>query len=150
VSDSHGGIWGPDLRPNPFASWLWAKGVDRASLLEALEAGRVCFGDPFLFKGEFAFGVEDAFMGDTLYVASGSRPSGWVEIEPWRHDLDIRLVQVKIEPGREPAYIRRARLENARRGFEITVDRACFARIEVYGPEGEPLVFSNPVWLIPE
>lgn len=150
VSDSHGGMWGPDLRPNPFASWLWAEGADRASLLYALEAGSLCFGDPFLFAGEFAFGVEDAFMGDTLYVGRGDRPSGWIHLEPWEEGFDIRLVQVKIEPGRQPAYIRRGGLEDARHGFEIPVEGACFARIEIYGPEGEPLVFSNPVWLIPE
>jgi hypothetical protein len=150
VSDAHGGLWGPDLRPNPFASWIWAEGVDRSSLLKALGAGRVCFGDPFLFKSKLAFGVDGAFMGDTLRVERGAEPAGWIRITPWVDDLDVRLVLVKIEAGREPVYIRRDRLSEPRGGFKILVEEACFARIEVYGKDGGPLVFSNPVWLMPE
>lgn len=150
VSDAHGGVWGSDLRPNPFATWIWAEGKDRASLLQALEAGRVCFGDPFAFGSRFAFGVEGAFMGDTLRVGPGEEVRGWVEIEPWVDGLDVVLVEVKIEPGPEPVYISRASLADARGGFDIRVEDPCFARIEVYGEDGRPLAFSNPVWLIPE
>lgn len=150
VSDAHGGIWGPDLRPNPFASWIWAEGKDRSSLLQSLRAGRVCFGDPFLFRSKLAFGVDGAFMGDTLRVERGAGPTGWIKIEPWVDDLEVRLVQVRIEAGREPGYIRRDILTNPRGGFKIPVEEACFARIEVYDPGGRPLAFTNPVWLIPE
>jgi hypothetical protein len=150
VSDSHGGVWGAGLRPNPFASWVWAPDKDRNSLLYALRAGRVCFGNPFLFACRFAFGIEGAFMGDTLYVSPGHEATGWVYLEPWQDGLDFRIVQVKMEAGREPVYIRRHSLSDIGDGFEIQVEDTCFARVEVYGQDGEPLVFSNPVWLIPE
>jgi hypothetical protein len=149
VSDAHGGVWGPDLRPNPFASWIWAEAKDRDSLLRALKSGRVCFGDPFLWNGRFAFGVGGAFMGDTLYVKSGQEPRAFMLMEPWVNGADVRLVQVRLKAGREPEYIRRESIENARGGFRIRVDEPCFARLEVYGPDGDALVFSNPVWLIP-
>jgi hypothetical protein len=150
VSDAHGGIWGSELRPNPFATWIWARGKDRESLLESLRAGRVCFGEPFAFKSHLAFGVEDAFMGDTLYVERGEEVEGWVEIKPWVEDLDIRLVQVRIGDGPEPVYLARSSLRDPAGGFGIEVRQPCFARVEVYAADGRPLVFSNPVWLIPD
>lgn len=149
VSDAHGGIWGPDMRPNPFATWIWAEDKDRDSLLEALRAGRVFFGNPFLYRGEFMFGVNDVPMGDTLYVRGGEEVRGWVRMEPWVSDLEVRLVHVKIAAGREPRYISRDTLADPEGGFSLVVNEAAFARIETYGPGGEPLVFSNPVWLIP-
>jgi hypothetical protein len=150
VSDAHGGVWGPDLRPNTFATWIWAEDKDRSSLLEALEAGRVCFGDPFLYSGEFAFGVDGAFMGDTLHVKRGEEPIGWMRLDPWVDGAQVRLVQVRLGAGRVPAYIVRDWIADPADGFVLNVEEACFARLEVYGPDGEPLMFSNPVWLIPE
>jgi len=149
VSDAHGGVWGSDLRPNPFASWLWAEDEDRDSLLRALRAGRVCFGDPFKFTSRLAFGVDDAFMGDTLFAEPGTEVTGWVDIEPQVDGIELRLVVVKIEAGREPVYIRRDTSVDPGAGFGIRVEEACFARVEVYARDGAPLAFTNPVWLIP-
>jgi hypothetical protein len=149
ASDSHGGYWGPDMVPNPFASWIWAKSKDADDLLRALKAGRVAFGDPFLWKSDFAFGVEEAMMGDTLFT---DRPTvrGWIHMVPWRDDVDIRLVQVELKKGRELSVIRNESIDYDRSGIEIDVDRPCFVRTEVYSDDGTPLVFSNPVFLLPK
>jgi hypothetical protein len=149
ASDTHGGRWGPDMVPNPFASWIWAASDGQNDLLEALRLGHVAFGDPFLWKSKFAFGVEDVMMGDTLAVAEGDEVTGWIRMEPRRDDIEVRLVQVRIKPGRDLEVLRNEVVPYGREGFPIKVEDACFARIEIYGRDGTPLVFSNPVFLIP-
>jgi len=149
TSDSHGGIWGPDMEPNPFASWVWSQSNSADDLLESIRSGRVVFGDPFLWKSRLVFGVGDALMGDTLFVDEGVGANGWIYMEPRREDIKIRLVQVEIRETEEPDVIRLEEIENTRAGFTIMVDRPCFARIEVYDENDIPLAFTNPVYLIP-
>jgi hypothetical protein len=149
ASDSHGGKWGPEMVPNPFASWIWATSKGADDLLRGLKAGRVAFGDPFLWRAEFAFGVDDAIMGDTLLI-DHSPVTGWIHMVPPRDDIDIRLIQVEIKKGSELAVIRDESIEYDRYGIEIEVDRPCFVRTEIYRDDGTPLVFSNPVFLIPK
>jgi hypothetical protein len=149
ASDTHGGLWGPDMVPNPFASWIWARSDSQDELLKALKAGHVAFGDPFFWQSDFAFGIEDAMMGDTLAVEEGRDVNGWVRMDPWRSDVDLRLVQIALGEGWEPEVIRREVIGLERDGFAIRFDRPCFVRVEVYERDGTPLVFSNPVFLIP-
>ena len=149
ASDTHGGRWGPDMVPNPFASWVWAPSKGQNDLLEALRLGHVAFGDPFLWKSKFAFGIQDVMMGDTLSVASGDEVTGWIRMEPRRDDVEVRLVQVRIKQGRDLEVLREQVIDYWGEGFPIKVTDECFARIEVYGRDGTPLVFSNPVFLIP-
>jgi hypothetical protein len=149
VTDSHGGVWGPDMLPNSFASWIWAKDKSRESLLAAVKAGRVCFGDPFLWEGRFAFGVEEAFMGDTLHVEPGKDVHCWILMDPWEDGMEVRFVHVKIESRRQPRIIDQGSLDSPGDGFNVHVEDPGFVRVEVYGRDGDPIVFSNPVWLIP-
>ncbi len=149
TSDSHGGIWGPDMEPNPFASWVWSQSNSSGDLLESMRSGRVVFGDPFLWKSRLVFGVGDALMGDTLFVDEGVEATGWIYMEPRQEDIKIRLVQVEIQETEEPNVIRLEDVENTRAGFTIMADRPCFARIEVYDENNAPLAFTNPVYLIP-
>jgi hypothetical protein len=148
-SDSHGGMWGPDMEPNPFATWIWAASREADDLLDAMRAGAMSFGDPFLWESRLAFGVGETLMGDTLFVGESKEVQGWLYMEPWRSDVEIRLVQVEAQPGDELNTIRSETVENTRGGFSIRVDRPCFARVEVYDNNGIPLAFSNPVFLIP-
>ncbi len=147
ASDTHGGAWGPDMVPNPLASWVWAEGKGRDQLLRALKAGRVAFGDPFLWTSKFAFGVGPVMMGDTLELPGECDVQGWIHMDPWRSDIDLRLVQIRIKRGRELSVIRRESIEYPRDGIPIHVAEPCFVRVEVYEKDGTPLVFSNPVFL---
>lgn len=149
ATDSHGGTWGPDMVPNPFASWVWARSKDADDLLKALKAGRVTFGDPFLWRGKLAFGVEDAMMGDTLLVDRGGLVQAWIHMEPWRSDVRIKLVQTEIKKGKDLTVIRDEFIEYDRQGVPVKVDRACFVRAEIHSNDGNPLIFTNPVFLIP-
>jgi hypothetical protein len=148
-SDSHGGIWGPNMEPNPFATWIWSTSDGADDLLDAMRSGRMVFGDPFLWKSELFFGVGDALMGDTLFVESGEEVGGWIHMEPWRRDLEVRLVQVEIRSSDEVRRIRSDVVEDTRGEFAIKTKKPCFARIEVYTEDGIPLAFTNPVYLIP-
>jgi hypothetical protein len=148
-SDSHGGRWGPEMLPNPFASWIWAESDGPDDLLEGLRAGHLAFGDPFFWKSDFAFGVEGAMMGDTLLVGPGDAPEAWLEIEPWRDDVEVRLIQVAISKDSRVEVLAEETLGPWRRGRPLSVEVPCYARVEIYEPDGTPLVFSNPVYLMP-
>lgn len=148
-SDSHGGPWGPDMEPNPFATWIWSASDGADDLLDAMRSGKMVFGDPFLWKSGLFFGVGNALMGDTLFVGKGEEVEGWVHMEPWRRDVTVRMIQVEIGESDEVSTIESAAIEDTRAPFGIKVDRPCFARIEVYDSKGVPLAFTNPVYLIP-
>jgi hypothetical protein len=148
ASDSHGGRWDPEMVPNPFASWVWSEGRSQDELLRALKDGRVAFGDPFLWSSKFAFGVESTLMGDTLFVNAGDELKGWLWMEPWRHDVDLRIKQVRLKKGRDLDIVRYESVECSREGIPIVFDGPCFVRVEIYQPDGTPLVFSNPVFLL--
>jgi hypothetical protein len=155
TSDSHGGAWGPDMRPNCFASWVWAPSAGAGDLLGAIKAGRVAFGDPFAWKGGLAFGVQsgagEALMGDTLLAVNRSA-TGWIATEQALGDCTLKLVQVALGQGRQVEEVRKAErtIDPAEaEAFEITVTDSCYVRVEVYGKDGTPLVFSNPVYLLP-
>jgi hypothetical protein len=148
-SDSHGGVWGPDMEPNPFATWVWSVGETSENLIDAMRSGSMVFGDPFLWKSSLAFGVGEALMGDTLFVDKRQEVRGWLYMEPWRSDIQVRLVQVETGKSDQRDVIRSDIIEDIRDGFSIEADRPSFARIEVYDTRGVPLAFTNPVFLIP-
>jgi hypothetical protein len=112
TSDSHGGVWGPDMVPNPFGTWVWAGTPDAADLIKALKRGHAAFGDPFGFKSDFVFTAGDskgreAMMGDTLVAARASEVSMRVGFEPAPGEVRVEAVEVKMSPERELRATRR-------------------------------------------
>jgi hypothetical protein len=118
TTDSHGGVWGPDMIPNPFASWVWAASPSAPDLIDGMRRGRVAFGDPFAWESELGFFASAAgaprvsneptgltghgvTMGDTLVVPAGSAVSTWAEISPPRDGIEVTQVLVRMKPGRE-------------------------------------------------
>lgn len=154
TSDSHGGEWGPDMVPNPFATWIWAETSDAVDLIEALRRGHAAFGDPFNFKGDFAFMAKDskgrtAMMGDTLVVPAASKVIAWAVFEPTPDSLNVELVEVKMNRGRVIDGTRRL-LSGTPYGLSVVAKDSCFVRLEVRAGDGTPLVFSNPIYVFPE
>ena len=155
TSDSHGGVWGPDMVPNPFATWVWSAGAGAADLLAAVKRGRAAFGDPFLWKSALAFTVDgedglSAMMGDTLYVSGGSRARGRLEITPARDDVDVRMVRVKLKKARQvDRTTETLKVAAGVSNFPVAVDGACYVRLEIYAKDGTPLIFTNPIFLFP-
>ncbi len=148
VSDSHGGRWEPNMLPGDFATWIWARSKDADELLKALKHGRVAFGDPFFWNGKFAFGIEDALMGDTLHVEEGGTAQAWILIDPPRDDIIVRLLQVEIRKGRDLSIVRDDTLQAECRKVSVKTTAPTYVRIEVYARDGTPLIFSNPVFLL--
>jgi hypothetical protein len=155
VSDSHGGAWGPDMIPNPFASWIWAPSASAADFLAAIKRGRVAFGDPFLWKSALAFSVQgedgrSAVMGDTLYFTGRRSVRGQVRIEPGRDDVEVRVVRVKMKQAREvEKTVEVQSAAAAASGFSIAVGEPCYVRVEIYAKDGTPLIYTNPIFLFP-
>lgn len=154
TSDSHGGVWGADMVPNPFATWIWARTSEADDLIKALRRGHAAFGDPFNFKSDFAFIAEGgegriAMMGDTLVVPAASTVSAWAAFEPMPDALEVEVVEVKMKQGRVIDATRR-RLAGRPYGLPIVVGDSCFVRLEVRASDGTPLVFSNPIYIFPE
>jgi len=148
VSDSHGGRWEPNMVPGDFATWIWARSKDADEIIKALRHGRVAFGDPFFWKGRFAFGIENVLMGDTLHVAGKREARGWILMDPPREDILVRLIQIEIKKGRSLSVAREDTLRADFRTIPIETFVPSYVRVEIYGLDGTPLVFSNPVFLL--
>ncbi|MCP4201536.1 MAG: hypothetical protein GY769_06325 [bacterium] len=153
VSDSHGSEWGPRMKPNHFATWIWSEGPGADQLIEAIRRGRMVFGDPFVDVGRFYFRVGDAEMGDRVAVRKEPQELR-VAVEEWFEPANHRLylVQARIRPQRERVlYMTGITQADYRREIvadePLTVDvsRPCFLRLELYDIEGRPLRFTNPI-----
>lgn len=153
TTDSHGDPWGPAMGPNPFATWLQADGLEPQPLLEALRRGRAAFGNPFHWDGLFTLRVGGAAMGGDTTVDSAELPVE-VRFTPWLDTIRLFLVQGVLQPGLDVEYLHdRTELPRGRTVF-VETTRPTFVRLEAYRfasddpPEGEPVAFTNPVWLL--
>ena len=150
VTDSHGGEWQAQI--NPMTTWILAPSSSAPDLLEAVRAGRMYFGNPLEWSGDFGFRVGQALMGDRLPSPGGSQLLTF-ELDPWPEDYRVFLVQGLIQPDRSVEYLhRRTRLK---RGVTRRIDtsRPSFVRLEAWRGAGErglaPVAFTNPVVLHP-
>jgi hypothetical protein len=154
VSDSHGDVWGTQMLPGPFSTWVLAASNNKDALLAGLRQGRVYFGNPFLWKGVFAFQLGDAVMGDHTVNSLQSRQLV-VDFNPWPDDVGVYLVQGVLQPGMEVEYLHER--TPVLRGETVTVDtsRPTFVRLEAWKTTengrfalGEPIVFTNPIVML--
>ncbi len=152
TADCHGGEWGEDMTPNPLATWIWAPDPGAASLLEAIRAGRLYFGNPFLWSGELSIRVDGGWMGDRIAT---SKPTAHLHVylSPIPDGGRVYLVQGRIKPGLEVDYIQARTAIDATRPVTLDTTEPSFVRVEVYresSGSSEPIVFSNPIFLMPE
>ncbi len=153
VSDTHGSEWGPSMRPNRFATWIWSEGVTSEQLIAATRKGRMVFGDPFAYAGRFYFRIGEAEMGDRVRVRKTPqmlRIGVDEQFDLRKHK--VLLVQGRIRPenpaelyfdqGADGDHRREVRPDR-----EITVDvsQPCFVRLEIHDRDGNPLRFTNPI-----
>ncbi|MGQ9809962.1 MAG: hypothetical protein ACUVQ7_01290 [bacterium] len=147
VSDSHGGFWEREMVPSNFATWIWAYSCSTDDLLDGLKKGRSAFGDPFLWRGRFCFGIEDAMMGDTLFVDDVKDLHAWLLMEPALEDASVQIVQVMINHRKQIDYVRNDRVAGLPDHIAISAVTPSYVRLEIYDGLGNPVVFSNPVFL---
>ncbi len=148
VSDSHGGFWGREMVPGNFATWIWARSASATDLIEGLKLGRVAFGDPFLWRGRFSFGIEDAMMGDTLEVDGSKDLWGWMIMEPPLENPSVRVIHAMVGNQEDVGYVKRETIAGLPDHISISPVTPSFVRIEIYDASGNPVVFSNPVFLV--
>lgn len=148
VSDSHGGKWEREMVPSAFATWIWAYSKSSDDLIDGLRKGRVAFGDPFLWRGKFCFGVKQAIMGDTLLVSEGEGVEAWLVMEPELVGGSVSIVQVRISPQGQVNYVKRVQVSGIPKTIPISSMAPSYVRVEIYDAFGNPVVFSNPVWLV--
>jgi hypothetical protein len=142
VSDSHGGL--AEQLPNRFVTWIWARSTTAEDLIEGLRERRAYFGNPHLYQGNLDLSLGPLRMGESGVVEADEGELE-VTLDPWPDDAVVVLVQGLIRPGRPPEYLHlRTRVD---RGNAVRLDtsRNCFVRVEVYQPDGELLVASNPI-----
>ncbi len=142
ASDSHGGL--AEELPNPFVTWIWARSTTREDLIEGLRERRAYFGNPHLYQGGLDLSLGPLRMGESGVVEADEEELQ-VALDPWPDNAVVVLVQGLIRPGRPLNYLHlRTRVD---RGNAVRLDtsRNCFVRVEVYQPDGELLVASNPI-----
>lgn len=150
TSDAHGGIWFQSRHGNNFVTWIWADDRSADSLLRGMKAGRMYFGDPSRWNGEFDFWVGPHAAGARTHTVDGDLPLRF-RLEPMPDGCSVRLVQGLLGKERlDVQYIRSGERIRSGGSLSIPVDQPCFVRLEVYldTPDSEddiPLVFSNPI-----
>jgi hypothetical protein len=140
VNDSHHNQWSPS--ENNFATWLEASADDEAALLRAIGGGHAFFGDPVLFRGRAVLDVGGVPMGG---IATGEGP----------RTARVRFTEIGEE--RTVRLIADGRLLREWTGISgsgvlseaLAPGDARTVRAEIRGADGEPLAFTNPVFLDP-
>lgn len=137
VNDSHVNSWGQ--WESNFCTWLHASPDDEAALLDVLRNGDAFFGDPVAFRGRLELECGDARMGE---IVGGEGPRHFRII--LRADASERVVRLVADGDliREWRAAGDATLEH-----ELAPGAARVVRAEVWSTEGQPLAFTNPIWL---
>jgi hypothetical protein len=146
VTDSHGDEYGPQMT-NPFVTWVWSRGRDRTSLIDALRRGRVTFGDPFAFGGSLDFAVEGTPMGGA-HACAGDSTRIDVDLRG-AGGAELRLVQALLGSSRrgEVEYVARRVVDDPTRPVAVDTRRPSFVRFELW-QEGRAIAVTNPVRLL--
>lgn len=152
VSDSHGGVWDREMKPNPYSTWIWAAEPSAEGLIAGIKRGRIVFGDAFRYRGRLYFRVGEHEMGDRTRVSDGPLPLEVAvdeSFDPQRHRLF--LVHGLIDrKGEQVTYLTARENRTGREIYPgtttpVDVSRPSFVRIEMYDVDGKPLLFSNPI-----
>ncbi len=140
-SDSHNSTTGWE-HGNCFGSWILAEANHQEAIERAMRAGKVCFGNPALWKSQWEFTVGGVGIGETLCAETAT-----ARIRLW--DLTAPVELRVISGGKE---FRRYAIHEASFETELSLERGefdcCPVRLEVWSAEGKPLFFTNPIYLI--
>ncbi|HMB67798.1 MAG TPA: FlgD immunoglobulin-like domain containing protein, partial [bacterium] len=159
TSDTHGTTpfygWSPWIASatyeNNFVTWFWAPTLSRPDVLEALDAGRAYFGDPYYWQGDLDLATLDGFPMGRVVVTDQPSHDVRVLVNSVTPTTEIRFLQMEIrdEPGYHQVNVLRDELLPTTGGAfldTVTVDTTLpsFVRIEVTD-SGEEWAYSNPV-----
>ena len=144
ISDTHGAIAGW-YDGNNFVSWVWARSASMADIIDGFRRGDVYFGDPARFKGTLTLLTEDGHRMGSVVVTQKPEHRLRVRIEGLPIAARVRMV-VDGQPGSDetPAG------STFDKQLLVNTSRQSFVRVEAYAGDGDPLVFSNPIYFQPE
>jgi len=152
VSDSHGNAW---ERASAYTTWILSRSANEEDLIDALKSGRVYFGNPKVWKGEFSFTVGDYFMGDRVRNPGGNSELT-VHMEPRPENVKLYLVQGLLQEGLETEYLHFRTPIEIDQSITIDTSKPSFVRLEAIndfervGARDVAAVFSNPIVFLPE
>lgn len=140
-SDSHNAAGGW-LSGNCFGTWILSEKNTQEALERAMRAGKVCLGNPVRWKSRWEFTIGDAMIGETLKTDESVTAAIrlWSLTEP---------VELRVINGGKELY--RSAIHTSDVYQELTLDPngldICPVRLEVWSKDGEPLFFTNPIYL---
>jgi hypothetical protein len=140
ISDTHGSVAGW-YNGNNFVSWVWARSTSMADIIDGFRRGEVYFGDPAQFKGTLTLTTDDGHRMGSVVITQKPEHRINVTIDGLPAGARVRIV-TSGEAGPEdtpagPSFEKQLR---------VNTSVPAFVRVETYGAEGRPLVFSNPIY----
>jgi|GEM_PF-1883918 len=144
VTDDHGGSpWSKET--NRFVTWVYAPSKSEEDLIAGLKSGKAFFGDPFAFniKGKLDLTTPEGFrMGQTVIT-----PLTGHQVTVDLNGLAAGDLVKLVENGVVTQQIQASGV-SLQKSFRVDTSLPKVVRIEVYGQDGIPKVFSNPIYLL--
>ncbi len=144
TSDQHGG---PLTSPRThMVTWINAPDPSQNTLLAGLAGCRAFFGRIDRFDGVLDLRLGSTLMGGFYSIAPGS---GQLQVTatPLPAGAQVKLVQVANQPGGQLNYIVDHQPIDPSQPVAIDTSRPGFVRIELWSASGEPIAFSNRIYL---
>jgi hypothetical protein len=145
ISDTHTNGTNGWLGKNNFVTLIHAETSGQQDLLTGLQRGHAYFGDPHIFKGTFSVTTADGHVQGQVVETGKPAHTIVTQIDGLQTGMQVKLLQNGVELWSEIADG-----SVLSRQTEIVTDNKTFVRVEVWGIDDRPLVFSNPIYFVRE
>lgn len=142
VSDTHGDVWLNN--DGLFHTWIWSSDSSDLELLESLSLGKMYFGNPAYFQGEFYYTVDNLEMGDRG-LANNSAAYPQIHLNPLPTGCKVKITQAILNNSVQLTYMYNDSLVNLSALPLLDLTQPCFIRFSVYDSLDRPLLFGQPV-----
>ena len=127
-------------------TWINAPDPSQNMLLAGLAGCRAFFGRIDRFDGVIDLRLGQTVMGGAHSTAPGTGQLQ-VTVAPLPAGAQVRLVQVAQQPGSNLSYIVDHQPIDPSQPVAIDISRPGFVRVELWSASGEPIAFSNRIYL---
>lgn len=154
VNDNHAGAWADEK--NGFVTWAWATDRTMSSLLHALAAGQVYFGDPFRFSGQLDLVVDGACPMGSVSVSTAPSRALTLTATGVPSGGQVLLVQGVVDyagstqpdPRNTVKAFPASALTTGSVSVKLDNRVSTYVRTVVVNSAGLALAYSNPAWLL--
>jgi hypothetical protein len=143
TSDQHGGAFWDSAY---MFSWIEAASPSQDDLLDGLRRCRVSFGDIRRFDGVLDLRLSSVPMGGSYPVHSGYAPLNII-LNPLPANAQVKLVQYRALPARELSFMVDHQIVDPSQPIMVDVSEPSMLRVEVWSQSGQPIVFSNRIYI---